>query len=172
MINRRVFFISIVATSLATILLYKPVTLALYRLREPYYKCPVKVYAQKVPIRNDSWGDGEFGAKRRNGHTHSGIDIEAMVGTEVFASKSGIAFCGNVPTGYGKYVMIYHPDGSQTMYAHLSNQCVSSPKTVRQGELIGYAGNTGNAAHRGIKPHIHFEIRKDGVPQDPAGLMK
>ena len=169
---RVLFFISVPLTALLVIFLYQPGYVAYYRITEPYFICPIKSDEKNITIRNDAGGDGDFGAKRRNGRFHSGIDIVAKIGTPVYAAKSGLAFCGNVPTGYGRYVMIYHPDGSQTFYGHLSNWCIPSAKKVHRGELIGIVGKTGNASNKYIEPHLHFEVRKDGEPQDPRTLMK
>lgn len=171
-VMRRLFFISIFITSLATVILYQPVSDAIYRIKEPYFKCPIKIDKGKVVIRKDLKGGGEFGAKRNGRRQHSGIDVLAPQGAPVHASKSGIAFCGNIPTGYGKYVMVYHRDGFQTIYGHLSNWNVRSTEKVRQGEIIGFVGKTGNAAHRSIQSHLHFEIRKYGEPQNPQNLMR
>lgn len=156
-------------TALATAFLLDPLSIAVFRLTEPYFRRPVE---GTVVIRNDAYGDGEFGTKRSGGRTHTGIDILAPIGTPVYAAKSGIAFCGNVPTGYGKYVMILHPDGLQTMYGHLSEQSVYSGKKVRRGELIGRVGKTGNAGNAYMKPHLHFEIRSRGGFLDPEKLMR
>jgi murein DD-endopeptidase MepM/ murein hydrolase activator NlpD len=161
--------IAAVATALIAAFAYNPVSLLLFRIGEPYFRYPV---AGKTVLRNDSYGDGEYGAKRSGGRAHTGIDILAPAGTSVYAAKSGIAFCGNVPTGYGKYVMIYHPDGMQTMYAHLSEQRVYSGQKVRRGDLVGLVGKTGNSANRLIEPHVHFEIREHGEPVDPRRLMR
>lgn len=169
---RSLFFISVPATALITVLLYGPVSVTLYRITEPRFSCPIKAGQKKMVIRNDAFGDGDFGARRGNGRSHSGIDILAAVGTPVYASKSGLAFCGRIPTGYGKYVMIHHPDGYQTMYGHLSEWAINPVKKVRRGELIGFVGKTGNAANRRIEPHLHFEIKKDGVPQEPRKLIR
>ena len=68
--------------------------------------------------------------------------------------------------------MIYHPDGCLTYYGHLSEWAAPAAKHVRKGELIGYVGKTGNAASKSMQPHLHFEIRKSGEPQDPRRLMK
>lgn len=162
----------VVVTAIFTLSVYKPVSLLIYRIREPLFNRPLSLALPKIIVRNDGHGDGEFGSKRRNGRFHSGIDMLAPLGTPVYAAKSGMAFKGEVPTGYGKYVMIYHPDGYQTYYGHLSDWAFTAPKHVKQGELIGYTGNTGNAASKAIQPHLHFEIRKDGQPQNPHGLMK
>lgn len=163
---------TIVFSVAATVLIYKPITLVVYRLQEPYFSRPLNIGSAQIIVRNDAHGDGGFGSKRRNGRTHSGIDMLAPVGTPVYASKSGIAFKGEVPTGYGKYVMIYHPDGFQTYYGHLSEWAVQSTQYVKRGELIGYVGKTGNAASKSMQSHLHFEIRKNGEPINPKGLMR
>ena len=170
--NVIIIAVTIAATSLITALSYKPVSLLIYKIKEPYFKRPINTGSSRIIVRNDARGDGEYGSKRRNGRSHSGIDILAPVNTPVYAAKSGIAFAGEVPTGYGKYIMIYHPDGYQTFYGHLSNWAVGSTKYVRCGELIGYVGKTGNAAGKSIQPHLHFEIRKNGEPQNPRRLMR
>ncbi len=162
----------VAATVFVTVFLYKPAFTLLYMVEEPYFKRPIISGSSQIMVRNDAHGSGEFGNKRRNGRSHSGIDILAPVGTPVYAAKSGIAFRGEVPTGYGKYIMIYHPDGYQTYYGHLSDWVALATKHVRRGELIGYVGKTGNAASKSMQPHLHFEIRKDGEPQDPRRLMK
>jgi len=167
---KRVFSVLIIVV--ITLALSGPVSLALYRIREPYFRYPVDMGQKGIIIRNDGHGGGEFGSKRRNGRSHAGIDIQVPVGTPVRAAKSGIAFCLNVPTGYGKYVMIYHPDGCQTIYGHLSNWNVYSTQHVRRGEIIGFTGKTGNANSKSIEPHLHFEIQKAGVAQDPRGMIK
>jgi murein DD-endopeptidase MepM/ murein hydrolase activator NlpD len=159
-------------SALSTFLLHEPISAALNKMAEPYFGYPVRLGSGAPAIRSDGMGDGEFGAKRRNGRSHNGIDIQAPVGTPVYASKSGIAFRGNVPTGYGRYVMIYHPDGAQTIYGHLSNWAIRATQRVRKGDLMGFVGKTGNASGRQIQPHLHFEIRKGGEPQDPQGIMR
>ena len=156
-----------------TVVLYRPVSIAVFHLTEPAFKYPIKPNSgEGIVVRNDAAGEGEFGSKRRNGRSHSGIDIQAPVGTPVRASKSGLAFCLNVPTGYGKYVLIYHPDGMLTLYGHLSEWNIESGTPVRQGSVLGLVGKTGNASSRYVEPHLHFEIRKDNVPQDPRSLMR
>lgn len=161
-----------VIASAVTVFLYNPVRLLVFKITEPYFSCPIKLNSKDLPIRNDCFGDGDFGAKRNNGRLHTGVDIQAQVGTPVFAAKSGIAFCGNVPTGYGKYVMIYHPDGLVTQYSHLAAWCVYSTQYVRKGDLIGFVGKTGNARNKLIESHLHFEIRKEGEAVDPRKLLK
>lgn len=172
---KRYFIVALAAagaTLVAAIFLYKPASLLIYNIREPFFMRPIHTESSKMIVRNDSHGDGEFGSKRRNGRSHSGIDILAAVGTPVYASKSGMAFRAEVPTGYGKYVMIYHPGGYQTYYGHLSDWAIKPVQHVRRGDLIGYVGKTGNASSKSMQPHLHFEIRKEGEAQDPRRLMR
>lgn len=97
---------------------------------------------------------------------HTGVDIGAWYGTEIYAAASGtvsLAVVDYSTVGYGTYVAIYHPNGTTTLYAHMSSLAVSVGQTVTQGQVIGYVGSTG--ASNG--PHIHFEIRQNGVCVDP-----
>ena len=140
----------------------------IYRIKEPCFKPPV---SSELVVRNDAYGEGAFGAKRKNGRTHSGLDLAAKLKSPVYASKSGWARAYCVPSGYGNLVIIKHPGGAETRYGHLHRSTVINPGWVRQGAVIGYIGKTGNAGERGIMPHLHFEIRHKGVPVDPAGEL-
>ena len=88
---------------------------------------------------------------------HSGIDYGCPEGTPILASGDGVvqyaAFDG---TGYGNWIVIVHPDGKATLYAHLSQRLVIPGAQVKQGDVIGKSGNTGNSTG----PHLHFEARK------------
>ena len=98
---------------------------------------------------------------------HTGVDIGAWYGTEIYAAASGTVTAAVLDfgsVGYGSYVAIYHPNGTTTLYAHMSSLAVSPGQTVSQGQIIGYVGSTG--ASNG--PHIHFEIRQNGVCTDPV----
>jgi murein DD-endopeptidase MepM/ murein hydrolase activator NlpD len=160
-----------VLASLLTAVLYQPLSLLLFKVSEPYFKYPIKTEGPLI-IRKDELGSGAYGASRASGRMHDGIDILAPVGTPVHAAKSGIAFCLNVPSGYGKYVMLYHPDRTQSLYAHLSDYNVISTQKVRQGDVIGFVGKTGNAGAMLMHPHLHFEVRKNAVTIDPKPLMR
>jgi murein DD-endopeptidase MepM/ murein hydrolase activator NlpD len=170
--NRRKVLAAAIAAAAVTAFAYDPVRIALFKISEPYFACPVKCPVKDIAIRGDAHGDGSFGAKRSGGRAHSGIDIQAPVGSDVYAAKSGIAFRGNVPTGYGKYVMIYHPDGYITMYSHLSDWVAVTGQKVRRGQLIGTVGKTGNARNSAIQPHLHFEIKKGADTCDPLKMMR
>ncbi len=130
------------------------------------YVSPIKT-DENILVRKDARGDGHFGAPRRGGRSHKGVDIYAPVNAGVVAAKSGIAKTGFVKNGMGKYVLIRHSDDSAALYGHLSRITVQNNQRVKQGKLIGYVGKTGNAKYDGIQPHLHFEIRQKGKCVDP-----
>ena len=91
-------------------------------------------------------------------HGHNGIDFGAKRGSPIHAAAGGtviIARNSGWNGGYGNYVVITHNNGTQTLYAHLTNAIVSSGQSVSQGQVIGYAGNTGKSTGN----HLHFEVR-------------
>ena len=97
---------------------------------------------------------------------HPGIDIANDVGTpEVAADAGQVVFAGW--GSYGIYVEIDHGNGFHTIYGHLSAVMVSTGQVVAQGQLIGLMGATGRASG----PHLHFEIRYQGIPQNPMDLL-
>jgi len=130
------------------------------------------VEGEVLKLRYDKFGDGHFGAKRSGGRIHKGIDIAAKRGEQVFAIKSGWAASKFDLNGYGNYVVMYHREGFTSRYGHLEGASMRWIRKVRQGDVIGWIGSTGNARSEGIKPHIHFEIRKDGAPMDPGIYLK
>ncbi|NQT22207.1 MAG: M23 family metallopeptidase [Candidatus Omnitrophica bacterium] len=144
------------------------IILIIYFVREPHFIVPIRSENTAITVRNDAYGDGYFGAKRSNNRTHSGIDLEAPVGTPVYASKSGIGLFKKLKTGYGNLVVIYHVNGDESRYGHLSKSNIREYGWVKQGKIIGYVGKTGNAGNRNMKAHLHFEIRRYGKPVDPV----
>ena len=139
---------------------------------EKGFVCPIS-YDEDIVIRNDDMGEGHFGARRRGGRKHKGIDLEAPLGTPVLAAGTGkVIETGNHPGGYGKYVEIHHRDGFTTIYAHLSEVAVKEGQIVHRGKIIGKVGKSGNASHKLIESHVHFEIRKDEVGVDPLDYIE
>ncbi len=132
-----------------------------------YFLCPVN-YGGGFVIRSDSRGDGIFGSQRSGNRTHQGIDLFADVGTPVVAVRSGIVTQAKSNRGMGNYVIIRHSLNLTTVYGHLSRIDAAKGQFVRQGHIVGSVGKTGNANYRDMQPHLHFEIRKGGIPQDPA----
>ncbi len=164
--------ILVVAVISLAVFLYKPVSILIFHIREPKFLCPIDSNGG-IKIRSDGYGEGEFGAKRRGGRLHLGIDIQAKVGAPVKAAKSGRAYIGRKGIGMGRHIIIHHPDDTKTIYGHLSKIFVTNGEKVRRGDTIGEVGKTGNAWRRAILPHLHFEIRIDDEPVDPfAGYME
>ncbi len=136
------------------------------------FLCPIS-YEGPIVIRNDSLGEGAFGAKRRGGRAHKGVDLESPLGTPVMAVQKGVVVeVGKHPRGYGNYIELRHEDGFTTRYAHLLEVSVAEGDRVYRGMVIGKVGKTGNAKHSQIKAHVHFEIRKDGEPVDPMEYIQ
>ena len=107
-----------------------------------------------------------FGYRPRRRRAHYGLDIKVYVGDTIRA-----AFDGKVRVvknqgrrGYGKYVVIRHDNGLETVYGHLSKQLVDTNQLVKAGEPIALGGNTG----RSTGSHLHFETRFLGIPINPA----
>ncbi len=99
---------------------------------------------------------------------HTGIDVGAGTGAPVKASDSGyVIVAGWSEYGYGNHVVIDHGNGFQTLYAHLSRYFVNAGDQVGQGATIGLVGSTG----RSTGPHLHFEIRQNGVLRNPFGFL-
>jgi LysM repeat protein len=99
------------------------------------------------------------GARRTQGiHGFNGVDLAAPAGTPILAAASGeviVARASGWNGGYGLYVVIKHPRGTQTLYAHMSRLAVTTGEQVTQGQVIGYVGSTG----RSTGDHLHFEVR-------------
>jgi len=104
-----------------------------------------------------------FGTRR----FHSGIDIAAPYGTLVKAADGGQVVQAGYFGGYGYSIMIYHGGGYATWYAHLSGFNVSMGQMVERGQVIGFVGSTGWSTG----PHLHFEVRINGNPQNPLGFL-
>jgi murein DD-endopeptidase MepM/ murein hydrolase activator NlpD len=104
-------------------------------------------------------------------HAVNAVDIAAPIGTTVHAAANGTVIVamgnGKYNGGYGNYIVISHPNGTQTLYAHLSEVTVSLGEMVLQGQPIALSGNTGDTTG----PHLHFEIRGAANPwgTDPLG---
>jgi len=124
-------------------------------------------YQGSLLIRSDNRGKGYFAASRNGRRHHQGVDLCAAIGTPVLASRSGLVVSATRNRGMGKYVIIRHKGNIITIYGHLSEIKVKKGEWVRQRAVIGAVGKTGNANNCQIVPHLHFEIRKNGVPQDP-----
>ena len=108
----------------------------------------------------------KFGPRRRR--MHNGIDVKVYIGDTIRAAFSGkVRMVKYERRGYGKYVVIRHENGLETIYGHLSKQMVSEDQYVEAGEVIGLGGNTG----RSTGSHLHFETRFLGQAINPALLF-
>lgn len=98
---------------------------------------------------------------------HTGIDLAAPTGTPVYATADGIIGRADWFSSYGLYISINHGASMETRYAHLSRLAVAAGDNVKKGDLIGYVGSTG----RSTGPHLHYEVRVEGIAVNPIPYM-
>lgn len=126
----------------------------------PKFKSPISgVLSSKYGYRHDPF--------KQDVKFHHGIDIAAKEGTEVYPSASGVVIFSGWKDGYGNMVEIRHNNGYVTRYGHNAKNLVKEGDNVDLGTQIAEVGSTG----RSTGAHLHFEIRKDGVAQNPADFM-
>ncbi|MGB0525510.1 MAG: M23 family metallopeptidase [Flammeovirgaceae bacterium] len=132
--------------------------------------------AQEVPSISPLKGNvvihSGFGMRihpiHRNKTLHRGVDFKAPMGTPIYATADAVVKkLGNMPKGYGKYIMLAHGETYETLYAHLSEFSVEEGDKVKKGEVIGLSGNSGMST----KPHLHYEVRQAGKSVDPVIYM-
>lgn len=141
---------------------------------------PVSPTGYSNPVRGTPRISSPFGIKRRitirhetTNRVHKGVDIAVATGTDVYSMDDGkVVFAGwQDPTdpnkGAGQYVAVAHGNGILTQYFHLSWIGVVKGQQVSSGELIGKAGNTGHSKG----PHLHLEVKVDGIKRDPAKYL-
>ena len=122
-----------------------------------------------MPTTHDRITD-VFGYRPRRRRSHYGLDIKVYIGDTIRAAFDGkvrIVKDQGRRRGYGKYIVIRHDNGLETVYGHLSKQLVKPDQLVRAGEPIGLGGNTG----RSTGSHLHFETRFLGIPLNPAKMF-
>jgi murein DD-endopeptidase MepM/ murein hydrolase activator NlpD len=101
-------------------------------------------------------------------HFHTGMDLVAPFGTAVYAADDGVvALVGSSNSGYGNFVVVAHAGGLDTLYGHLSTALVKVGQQVTQGQAVGMEGSTGNSTGA----HLHFELRINQRPVDPAPYL-
>lgn len=137
-----------------------PVKLSGYE--KPEYKSYERSESFAWPIQGHTISF--YGSKQDN-IINKGIDIGALEGSSVRAARNGrVVYCDSHQKGFGKTVIIDHGDRFQTVYSYNSEILVNVGDSVRQHDVIARVGRTGRAK----QPSLHFEIRKDGQPQNPS----
>ncbi|MFH1142222.1 MAG: peptidoglycan DD-metalloendopeptidase family protein [Candidatus Uhrbacteria bacterium] len=104
---------------------------------------------------------------------HPGVDIPAPQGSQIVAPAPGYVAWVKQGRSYGNYVMIIHANGLATLYAHLSQPLVEADQFVTRGEVIGLSGGMPGTSGAGLStgPHLHFEVRLNGVPVNPMNYL-
>ncbi|MHB1336452.1 MAG: murein hydrolase activator EnvC family protein [Candidatus Humimicrobiaceae bacterium] len=107
--------------------------------------------------------------KSYSGNTkfHAGLDIYAQTGSPIYAAETGQVIKAEYDGGYGYCILIYHGGNFATFYAHLSGFAISNGQYVQKGQIIGYVGTTGFTTG----PHLHFEVRIKGTPNNPLNYF-
>lgn len=103
----------------------------------------------------------------RGGTRHTGVDLRNPIGTPIYVVDDGVVTGASYQGSYGNLVKVSHGNGIETYYAHCSKLLVSVGDVVRKGDQIATVGNTG----RSTGPHLHFEVRKNGVPTNPMNYL-
>lgn len=99
---------------------------------------------------------------------HTGADLAAAEGTPVYAAADGVVRMAATHNSYGNYIRILHANGDETLYAHMQYLYVRPGQNVRQGQVIGASGQTGNVTG----PHLHFELFHEGIRYDPTQALE
>ena len=100
----------------------------------------------------------------RWGRLHAGVDLAAGLGSPIRAVTDATVLSSGIDAGYGQSIRLLHPDGTVTLYGHLSSLLVKRGNKVDAGQQIGREGNTGQSTG----PHLHFEVHVNGAPVNPA----
>lgn len=120
--------------------------------------------SKKVKLLRPSEGIVSSNFGMRWGKMHKGIDIANDLGTPIYAAMDGTVTYSGWMEGYGKVIMIDHGNKLETVYGHCSVLRVKKGEKVSKGQRIGDIGSTG----RSTGPHVHFEVKVNGVAEDPA----
>ncbi|MCW5891513.1 MAG: peptidoglycan DD-metalloendopeptidase family protein [bacterium] len=132
--------------------------------RPPAKEIPAGPKAFAWPVKGATLAS-RFGP--RGATHHDGIDLAAPVGTPVQAARAGRVLYSDRLRGYGNIVILEHEGGWATVYAHHQENLVQAGEVVRQGDVVGRVGETGQTTG----PNLHFEIRKDNVARNPLFFL-
>lgn len=136
------------------------------KLKDTLWLCVNDEYDQNFHMPAPGIVTSRYGP--RNGRNHNGIDIDLETGDTVFATWSGkVRYAKYNDGGFGNLVIIRHPNGLETLYAHLSKFLVYPDQDIVAGEPIGLGGNTGHS----YGSHLHFEIRFYDAPMNPEEII-
>ncbi len=129
------------------------------------FEVDLRGFSMPTPSRKVTSG---YGYRRKFRRMHKGLDVKVYTGDTIYAAFDGkVRIVSYERDGYGKYIVLRHDNGLETIYGHLSKQLVKPDEEVVSGMPIGLGGNTG----RSYGSHLHFETRVVGVPINPALLF-
>ena len=121
---------------------------------------PIFLSRRYAPVFEVEPRSGPFGGR---GQFHKGLDITNRIGTPIIVPAQGIVTLSGRDGAYGFSVEINHGSGIVTKYGHMHRCAVQEGQWVKRGESVGYVGMSG----RTTGPHLHYEVRLNGVPVDP-----
>ncbi len=98
---------------------------------------------------------------------HAGVDLAVPAGTPIHATADGEVVRAGEAGGYGLLVILHHPSGYETRYAHMARIAVTPGRKLRRGDVVGYVGSTGLSTG----PHLHYEVRRGGERLSPLGFL-
>lgn len=135
-------------------------------LLKPFLEAYPSIWPVKGKVTSEfGYRGNPFGGS--SGEYHEGVDIKVSIGTKVAVTSDGVVSFAGVQNGYGNIVTVDHGYGFSTSYAHNSELLVNVGDTVKRGEVIALSGNTG----RSTGPHVHYEVKIDGVLQNPRDYL-
>lgn len=133
---------------------------------QPAFALALPLPAGFAPTSGYGWRDDPLTADGSEDF-HLGADLAAAEGTPVYAAADGVVRWSGLGQSYGNYLRILHADGDETLYAHMQYLFVHPGQQVRQGQVIGTVGQTGDVTG----PHLHFELLHEGIRYDPAAAL-
>jgi murein DD-endopeptidase MepM/ murein hydrolase activator NlpD len=146
----------------------------------PRTVAPAQMKSESKPAKKDERAGGAFlwpvngkilsgFGPKKGGKVNDGIDIAAAEGEPVYAAADGeVGYVGNDLKGYGNMVIVKHPGNKNTVYAHLNRASVMRADRVKQGDILGYVGSSGNVKD----PQLHFAVRDGNTPVDPQRYLE